>query len=234
MTTIAGLAATAALIGDPTRAAMLVALMDGRALTAGELASAAGVAPPTASGHLARLLDGGVIAGERQGRHRYYRLAAPAVAATIESLMSAAAAIAPAAASKRISTGPRDRALRLARTCYNHLAGTVAVRIADSMVAHRYLDRSEDGAALTESGAGFLRGLEVDLPSSGGRAYCRMCLDWSERRHHLAGKVGASLYRAMVERHWARPVPGSRAVVITPAGAAALERHFGVRLDACP
>src|SRR3954471_12477924 len=195
MTTIAGLAATAALIGDPARAAMLVALMDGRALTAGELAGAAGVAPQPASGHLARLLDAGVIAGERQGRHRYYRLAAPAVAATIESLMSTAAALAPAAASKRIPTGPRDRALRLARTCYNHLAGAVAVRIADSMVAQRYLDRNEEGAALTESGAGFLSRLEIDLPAGRGRAYCRLCLDWSERRHHLAGTVGASLYR---------------------------------------
>src|SRR3954468_12787144 len=125
MTTIAGLAATAALIGDPARAAMLVALMDGRALTAGELAGAAGVAPPTASGHLARLLEAGGIAGERQGRHRYYRLAAPGVAPAIEALMSAGAAIQPAAAPKRVATGPRDKALRLARTCYNHLAGSV-------------------------------------------------------------------------------------------------------------
>src|SRR3954470_15095580 len=114
MTSVASLATTAALFGDPARAAMLVALMDGRALTAGELAGAAGVAPPTASGHLARLLEAGVIAGERQGRHRYYRLAAPAVAATIEALMSAAATIQPTAAPKRVATGPRDKALRFA------------------------------------------------------------------------------------------------------------------------
>jgi DNA-binding transcriptional ArsR family regulator len=232
MTSVATLSATAALFADPARAAMLVALMDGRALSAGELAGAAGVAPPTASGHLARLLDAGLIALERQGRHRYYRLAAPAVGATIEALMAAAATMAPSAPPKRVATGPRDQALRLARTCYNHLAGTVAVGIADAMAAKGFLERNEEGAALTEKGAAFLHELEAELDAGTGRAFCRLCLDWSERRHHLAGKVGAAIYRTFLDRHWARPIAGSRAVAITPIGAEALARHFGVRLDA--
>lgn len=230
MTNIAGLAANAALIADPSRAVMLVALMDGRALTAGELAGAAGVALPTASGHLARLLEAGLVAAERQGRHIYYRLASPAVAATIEAMMAATAAIKPATPPKRVTVGPRDQALRFARTCYNHLAGTVAVAIADAMAERGLLDRTEEGAALTEAGAAFLRGLDIKLEPSRGPAFCRLCLDWSERRDHLAGKVGAALCRTFLDRHWARRVGDSRALSITPKGAEALHRHFGLRL----
>ncbi|HEX4739652.1 MAG TPA: helix-turn-helix transcriptional regulator [Allosphingosinicella sp.] len=231
MTNIASLAANAALIADPSRAAMLVALMDGRALTAGELAGTAGVTPPTASGHLARLTEAGLVAAERQGRHIYYRLASPAVGATIEALMAATAAIRPATPPKPVRVGPRDQALRFARTCYNHLAGTVAVAMADAMVERGLLDRSEDGAALTEAGIVFLRGLDVALEPRGGPAFCRLCLDWSERRHHLAGKVGAALCRTFLDRHWARPMAESRAVALTSKGAEALHRHFGLRLD---
>jgi DNA-binding transcriptional ArsR family regulator len=231
MTSVAALAANAALIADPSRAAMLVALMDGRALTSGELAGAAGVTPPTASGHLARLLEAGLVAAERQGRHSYYRLASPAVGATIEALMAATTAIAPATAPKRVSTGPRDTALRFARTCYNHLAGSVAVAMADAMAERGLLDRSEEGAALTEAGVAFLHGLDIAPEPGGGPAFCRLCLDWSERRHHLAGKVGTALCGAFLDRHWAHRIPGTRAVAITPKGGEALRRHFGLRLD---
>jgi DNA-binding transcriptional ArsR family regulator len=230
MTNIASLAATAAMIADPARAAMLVALMDGRALTAGELAGAAGIAPPTASGHLGRLLEAGLVAVERQGRHRYHRLASPAVGAMIEGLMTAAATIAPAAA-KPVLSGPRDGALRFARTCYNHLAGTVAVAITDAMAAQGLLDRTEEGAALTEAGAAFLRRLDIAREPHGGRAFCRLCLDWSERRHHLAGAVGTALCQTFLDRHWVRRVAGSRAVAVTPKGAEALQLHFGLRLN---
>lgn len=234
MTSIASLAANAALIADPSRAAMLVALMDGRALTSGELAGAAGVTPPTASGHLARLLEAGLVAAERQGRRCYYRLSSPAVGATIEALMAATAAIAPAGAVRPVTTGPRDQALRFARTCYNHLAGTVAVAMTDAMAECGLLDRSEEGAALTESGVVFLRGLDIPLEPRGGPAFCRLCLDWSERRHHLAGRVGTALCGAFLDRHWARRIAGTRALAITPTGAEALHRHFGLKLDGVP
>jgi DNA-binding transcriptional ArsR family regulator len=232
MTSVASLAAIAASIADPARAAMLVALMDGRALTAGELAAAAGVTPPTASGHLARLLGAGLIAVEQQGRHRYHRLASPAVGTTIEALMAAAATIGPAPAPKRVATGPRDQALRFARTCYNHLAGAVAVAIAETMAERGLLDKTEEGAALTEAGIAFLRGIDVPLEMGGGRAFCRLCLDWSERRHHLAGHVGTALCRTFLDRQWAKPTVGSRALAITPKGVEALCRHFGLRLEA--
>jgi DNA-binding transcriptional ArsR family regulator len=228
MMSIASLAANAALIADPSRAAMLVALMDGRALTAGELAGTAGVAPSTASGHLGRLVEAGLVAVERQGRHSYFRLASPAVGATIEALMAATAAIAPAAPPKPVTVGPRDQALRFARTCYNHLAGTVAVAMADVMAERGLLDRAEDGAALTEAGIAFFRELDIPLEPRRGPAFCRLCLDWSERRHHLAGKVGAALCQNFLGRQWARPVAGSRALSITAKGAEALHRHFGL------
>ncbi len=231
MTNVANLAANAALIADPSRAAMLVALMDGRALTSGELAGAAGVTPATASGHLARLLEAGLVIVERQGRHHYYRLSSPAVGATIETLMAATAAIAPVT-SRPVSTGPRDQVLRFARTCYNHLAGTVAVAMTDVMAERGLLDRSEEGAALTKSGIAFLHDLDIPLEPNGGPAFCRLCLDWSERRHHLAGKVGTALCGAFLNRHWARRIPGTRALAITPKGAEALHRHFGLSLDA--
>lgn len=238
MSSISSLAGTAALIGEPARTAMLVALMDGRALTAGELAEAAGVSAPTASGHLARLLEAGMLALEPQGRHRYYRLASPAVASMLEGMMAVGAVLEGAATTsrKRIVTGPRDRALRHARLCYDHLAGEVAVAMADRMIARGDLDFSQDGAALTEQGLVFLASLGIDLAPdnsrlrSGRPVFCRPCLDWSERRPHIAGKVGATLYEAFAGWGWMRRNAASRAVSITPAGAVGLERHFGVRL----
>jgi DNA-binding transcriptional ArsR family regulator len=151
MTSIASLASVAALIGEPARTAMLVTLMDGRALTAGELGGAAGVTPPTASGHLGRMLEAGLLTLERQGRHRYYRLASPTFATTLEGMISLTGELdAAAARPKPITTGPRDRALRRARVCYDHLAGEVAVAIADSMAARNQLDFAQDGGAVTE------------------------------------------------------------------------------------
>lgn len=231
MSSISSLARTASLVGEPARAAMLVALMDGRALSAGELASAAGITPPTASGHLAGLLDAGLLAVERQGRHRYYRLASPAVGTMIEGLMSVGATI--AADRKPIVTGPRDEALRTARICYDHLAGTVAVAIADRMIERGHVDMSLDGAAVTASGLQFLHTLDIDLAANQrrkGAVFCRPCLDWSERRPHLAGAMGRALYQTLLSRHWLRRVSESRAVSITPPGVIALERHFGVRM----
>jgi DNA-binding transcriptional ArsR family regulator len=231
MTTVASLASAAALIGDPTRTAILVTLIDGRALTAGELAEAAGVAAPTASGHLGRLLEGGLLAMERQGRHRYYRLASAEIATTLEGMMSLAGALDAAVRPRPVRTGPRDQALRRARLCYDHLAGEVAVAIADAMAARGQLDFAQDGGALTEDGITLLATLGVDsiMPPRGRRAtFCRPCLDWSERRPHIGGAVGRALYAVFEQNGWMRRAAAGRAVLVTPRGATELHRHFGL------
>jgi DNA-binding transcriptional ArsR family regulator len=236
MTNVASLASTAALIGDPARAAMIVTLMDGRSLTAGELAGAAGVTPSTASGHLGRMLDAGLLVLERQGRHRYYRIASTSVASLIESLMSVTGELSVAAAGcKPVSTGPRDKALRRARLCYDHLAGEVAVGIAASMTARGRLEFGHDGGMLTKQGATFLASIGVELPLdarplSPRAILCRPCLDWSERRPHLGGLVGRALYAGLARDGWVREPVGGRAVTITRLGERNLERHFGLTL----
>jgi DNA-binding transcriptional ArsR family regulator len=232
-------AATAALIGDPARAGMLAALMDGRALTASELANHAGVTPQTASGHLARLTEAGLLAMERQGRHRYHRLASSTIAHMLESIMTVAADryAANPAPKPRLSVGPRDKAMRRARTCYDHLAGEIAVGMADRMQERGGLELSADGGALTADGADFLRGLGVDLNAAagrsgrrGGRVFCRPCLDWSERRPHIAGALGAALCQSCFSKGWLRRLEGTRALTVTPLGETALREAFDLRL----
>ena len=236
MPSTSALAETAALVGDPARANMLTALMDGRALTATELARAASITPQSASSHLARLTAANLLAVERQGRHRYHRLASPAVASMLEGIM-ALAEIAPTNArlQRPVVTGPRDAAMRNARTCYDHLAGKLAVAIADAMIARGHLELSPDGGAMTPSGAAFLRAIGVDLAAAETRAgkpgcpvFCRPCLDWSERRPHIAGAVGTALCDCCFQQGWVRRVDGTRALTITPKGAYGLRHAFGV------
>ena len=237
MLTTAAFAETAALIGDPTRANMLAALMDGRALTAKELAGVAGVTAQTASGHLAQLTGAGLLAMERQGRHRYHRLASPAVAQMLENIMSVTAGnIAALGPARPARVGPRDVALRRARTCYDHLAGQIAVAIADRMTERGQLELSPDGGAITDEGVGFLRGLGVDLETAsaraarhGGRVFCRPCLDWSERRPHIAGALGTALCTACFGQGWIRRIEGTRAVAVTPVGRVVLDKAFDLR-----
>jgi DNA-binding transcriptional ArsR family regulator len=212
----------AALIGDPARANMLVALMDGRALTVSELSQCAGVAMPTASGHLARLSDAGLVAPARQGRHRYYRLADGDVAAAIELLMG----IAERTGAVPARTGPRDAAMREARICYDHLAGERAVRLAEKLVADGCIGPGET-PPLTEAGRARLAGLGIALAASGRRPMCRTCLDWSERRNHLAGALGAAILRHVLDAQWAVRGPG-RVIAFSPSGAEAFDRAFGL------
>jgi len=233
MVSTAMIAEIAALAGDPARAAMLNTLMDGRALTATELASVAGVTPQTASGHLARLTTAGLLAVEKQGRHRYHRLASQAIAQMIESISQVASTLQPPR--RTLSTGPRDLALRAARTCYDHLAGRLGVALTDALLAAGHAEIDGDAGAVTDSGLALFAELGIDLDRSNGRrttrVFCRPCLDWSERRPHLAGAVGAALCAHSFEHGWIRRVEGTRAVSVTPKGQQALRQTFGVRLD---
>src|SRR5690606_24079319 len=210
----------AALIGDRTRVDMLTALMAGRALTATELADHAGVARPTASAHLAALTGAGLLEVEKQGRHRYFRLANEHVAGLLEGLMGVAHRI----ASAPVSTGPVDPGLRQARACYDHLAGEWGVRIHDSFVRRGFLRLEADALQLTDAGRHFVAAAGIDLDALAGsrRPLCRICLDWSERRHHLAGALGAALLDRCLEQGWLRRRRDSRALVVTARGRRAL------------
>ena len=211
------IAALAALLGDPARANMLTALMDGRALTVSELARAAGVALPTASGHLTRLDAAGLLAAEKQGRHRYYRLSGHDVAEVLESLMS----LAQRTGATRVRPGPRDPALREARVCYDHLAGERGVSLLQGLTERRWI---EGGTAprLTSAGRDGLAamGINVVALERGRRPVCRRCLDWSERRDHLGGALGAAMLEHVLARHWARR-EAARVVTFTPSGSRA-------------
>lgn len=229
MPTAAAVAEIAFLVGEPARAAMLAALMDGRALTAAELAATAGVTPQTASGHLGRLAEAGLLAMEKQGRHRYHRLASPAVARMVEGIMQVAAAVPRQGRPPRI--GPADAALRAARTCYDHLAGRLGVALADALVARGHLELGADGGAVTVQGEAFLGSIGIAARPDGarrGRPFCRPCLDWSERRPHLGGALGAALCARCFELGWLRRMPGTRALEVTREGRRGFDERFGV------
>lgn len=211
-------AAVAAAMADQSRVKMLCALMDGRAWTATELSAVADVAPSTASGHLTRLLDGKLITCLSQGRHRYYRLAGHDVAELVEQMMGLSwGRITPPQ-----TTAPEP--MRHARTCYDHLAGTVAVQIYDFMQAEGWL--VADGSALTLSGREAFLTLGITLNSKTRRKACCACLDWSERRFHLGGEAGAALLVHLETEGWIQRVVGFREVAVTASGQRAIERHF--------
>lgn len=212
------IAAVAAAMADASRVKMLCALMDGRAWTATELSAVADVAPSTASGHLARLVEGKLIACLAQGRHRYYRLAGHDVAVLVEQMMGLSW--------NRITppetTAPK--AMRDARTCYDHLAGAVAVQIYDDMQAEGWLE--EDGSALTLYGREQFLQLGISLSAHSRRKACCACLDWSERRFHLGGEAGAALLIHLESKGWIQRVVGFREVVVTVSGRSAVKKHF--------
>jgi DNA-binding transcriptional ArsR family regulator len=225
----------AALAGDPARAGMLHALMDGRALSASELARVAGIAPQTATGHLARMTAAGLLRVEKQGRHHYHRLATPAVAQMMESIMRVASDL--GATRPKLFVGPRDAAMRAARTCYDHLAGRLGVALADALVVGGHAEFASDGGVITNSGVALLGRVGIDIPTlrerRGRRAVrilCRPCLDWSERRPHLAGSLGAEICGQSFAQGWIRRIDGTRAVAITPKGYRVFREQFGAQL----
>ncbi|MBX3479538.1 MAG: winged helix-turn-helix transcriptional regulator [Caulobacter sp.] len=220
------IALVASLLGDPARASMLTALMDHQALTAGELARHAGVTPQTASSHLARLLDGGLVVTRKQGRHSYFALAGADVAAVLEGLMG----LASRAGHQRVRTGPREPALRQARVCYDHLAGDLGVAMLEAMIADGRVVEEGDALTLTPAGAAFADGMGIEpaLLRPGRRPVCKACLDWSVRRRHLAGTLGAALLTRFYELGWARREPDSRVVTFTALGRQGFEEAFGV------
>jgi DNA-binding transcriptional ArsR family regulator len=239
------LASVGALIGEPARARVLMALADGRELPASVLAAEAGVAASTASVHLGRLVDGGLVHVDQRGRHRYFRLAGPEVGRAIEAL----AAIAPPAQIRSLKDGTRAQAVRAARTCYDHLAGKLGVGLMGALLRNGVLsggdgrydrERADDDRPsaygrdvdyrLSERGAAMLSDLGVDLDAvfAGRRPAIRYCVDWSEQAHHLSGALGAALAHRLRELGWIRPLPGSRAVQVTQRGREGLAERFGL------
>jgi DNA-binding transcriptional ArsR family regulator len=222
------IAMVASLVGDPARSNMLTALMGGRALTASELAQEAGITPQTASSHLAKLEAGGLIEPEKQGRHRYYRLTGEDVAGVLEGL----AGLAARAGHMRVRTGPKDPALRRARICYDHLAGDLGVQMLDSLKKQRLVRQSKETMELTGEGKRFMASalqIDADTLEHPRRPVCKACLDWSERRHHLAGTLGAAIMTRFAELKWAArdPAPGSRVVNFSRNGEKRFAALFG-------
>ncbi len=228
MTADVRIAEVAALVGDPARANILAALMGGRALTATELAYAAGVSPQTTSGHLGKLSDGRLIACVKQGRHRYYRIATHKVAEMLEGIMAVVADAPP----RHRPPSKVDDAMRIARTCYDHFAGKLGVGLTDALTTQGHLVLSDQGGEVTESGLAFFADFGVDLAEarSRKRIFCRPCLDWTERRPHLGGSVGAVLAQRCFDLGWLEPMRDSRALIVTRAGRRGLSETFGLSL----
>lgn len=213
------------LIGDPARANMLTALMDGRALTASELAQQAGITPQTASSHLAKLESGGLLTPEKQGRHRYFRISGEEVATALEALMGLAAH----AGHQRVRTGPKDPAMREARVCYDHLAGDRGVQMFDHLTRRGLISFDDAELSLTAKGQRFTAELGIDVAAirTTRRPLCKACLDWSVRRNHLAGTLGAALLSRFYDLKWARREADSRIVSFSRRGAEKFDALFG-------
>ncbi|MEO8133333.1 MAG: helix-turn-helix domain-containing protein [Betaproteobacteria bacterium] len=218
----------AALIGDHARAEILTALMTGQALTATELAQVAGVTKQTVSAHLSKLLEARLLAVENQGRHRYFRLADPDVAQLLESLMGVAWRV----GAIRIRSSPREPALRRARVCYDHLAGELGVLVFDSLAQAGHLRCGNSDPVLTRPGIRFCAdfGIDIGALADGRRPLCLACLDWSVRRHHLAGALGAALLDRYLQLGWTRRAKGSRVLSFSPVGEGALRKQFRLQL----
>jgi DNA-binding transcriptional ArsR family regulator len=230
MVHIVGFAEIGALVGDPARANMLEALMDRRALTAKELAALAGITPQTASGHLSKMITTGLVTVEQHGRHHYHSLASAEIARMLEGMQQVASTQNIKHAGRTFRTGPRDAAMRVARGCYDHMAGLLAVNVADTMISRGQIEFDGDGGDVTDMGRAFLEKFGIDLTTAAQskRVFCRPCLDWSERRFHLAGAVGAALLHRTLELKWVKRQDSTRALAITRAGQDGFRKTFGI------
>jgi DNA-binding transcriptional ArsR family regulator len=210
------------------RATLLLALIGGRPLSAGELAARAGISPSLASAHLSRLLDSGLLAVEQTGRRRHYRIASPHVAEVIEAMLT----LAPPRAASSLRESNHGQAIRHARTCYDHLAGSLGVALIDSLRNQHLIEASGSSYLLTEPGHRHLEavGLDIDALRKQRRAFARPCLDWTERRPHLAGALGAGIAHHLLEREWLTRRPGSRALRVTDDGRSQLRDLFGLNI----
>jgi DNA-binding transcriptional ArsR family regulator len=223
-------------LGDPARANMLHALLDGRALTATMLAKVAGISPQTASGHLSRLTSVGLVTIEKQRRFRLHRLANPSVARMVEAIMLVAAELEPDRS--RFTIEPGDMALRRARTCYDHFAGRLGVSLADTFVERGFVELNSEAGVLTEAGLSFLSSAGLDIGpmmvrqgKHSSRLPCRACFDWSERRAHLGGALGAMICTHSLKRGWVKRIEGTRAVLVTAKGKQIFGEIFGATID---
>src|ERR671931_1115061 len=228
MVAAANLVEVAALVGDTARATMLSALMGGQSLTAKELAYCANVSPSTASGHLSKLVAARLLTVTRNRRFSYYRIASPLVATMLESIKVVAAIEVPP---RRQPRSASDDALRFARSCYDHLAGQVGVAVTDALVAEGHIVLTDEGGEVTSSGVRFLSAFGVDLTPRTRRIFCQPCLDWSERRYHLKGLVGARILDRFLELGWLKCVSGSRALQLTSSGRAGLFEIFHIEIS---
>jgi DNA-binding transcriptional ArsR family regulator len=220
------IAEIAALVGEPARATMLSALVDGRALTASELAFAARVTPQTASTHLAKLTETGLLSVIREGRHRYFRLASPKVVEMLDGIVAVALENRP----RYRPLSRQARELGAARICYDHLAGRLSVDLTDSLITHEYIVAGDEAAEITQAGTRFLTEFGIDLSalSSKRRQFCRLCLDWTERRPHIAGAVGAALTKRCFDLGWTERMKHSGAVIVTASGKRGFLETFGI------
>lgn len=224
----ANIASIAALLADPTRATMLLALSDGRAFTASELAKRARVAPSTASEHLGRLVDSSLLTVEKQGRNRFYRLAEPSLVEVMEGM----ARLAPQVKIRSLRESESAKAVHRARMCYNHLAGALGVRLTESLVEKHILRPVDAGYVAENEGLAWLEsfGIAGELLKRRGLLFVPWHIDWSERKHHAAGAFGAALARRLFELNWIEHQPASRAVRLTAQGKAGIECTFGLCL----
>jgi DNA-binding transcriptional ArsR family regulator len=228
MTTGRIIAEIAAVVGEPARATMLSALLDGRALTANELACAARITPQTASTHLAKLTEVGLLSVIRNGRHRYFWLASPAVVQMLDGIVAVAIEHRP----RYRPLSRQAKELSAARMCYVHLAGRLSVDITDVLTAREYLVLSDEAAEITTAGTRFLDEFGIDLSalSSTRRRFCRFCIDWTERRPHIAGAVGAALTKRYFDLGWIERMKHSRTVTVTPSGKRGFLETFGIEV----
>ena len=226
------IAFVANLLADPSRAAMCLSLAGGEARPAGELAARAGISAQTASNHLAKLIAGRLLRVERQGRWRYYRLAGADVGHAVEAL----SVVAPVPVQPAAANGMADEARRIknARTCYSHLAGRLGVALADALLAQRWLEDDGRRYRVTPTGTRSLRALGIDVVPRRAQAPARRCIDWTERRPHVAGPVGTALATLALDRGWVRRVRGTRAVAVTPLGRSQLAKVFNLHWEERP